>query len=81
MQWRVSLRALIIIRPAKLKVFRDLGVFGCDLVGASANAFAANLAAITRDDAKDFAVTLAAEGAVSVTHDANSDDWPIPHSE
>ena len=71
----------IILRTSELKVFSNLGVFGVDLVCAPSNALAANLASITRDDAKDLVMTLAAEGAVAVAHDANSEDWPMPQSE
>lgn len=77
----VSFTAPIVLRSAKLKVFSNLGVLGCDLVRAASNALAANFAAIARDDAKDLAMTLAAERAVAIAHDANSEDWPMPQSE
>ena len=56
-------------------------VLGRDLVRTPSNAFAANLAAVAGNEAKHFAMAFAAEAAVTVAHDANSEDWPMPQSE
>jgi hypothetical protein len=64
-----------------LKVFSDGLELGRDLVGAPANTLAANLAAIGRYEPENICMALAAERAITVAHDASSDDWPMPQSE
>jgi hypothetical protein len=56
--WR---SAPIGIGAAKLQIVGDCFVFGGDHVGASANALAANLASVARDQPEHFVMALAAE--------------------
>lgn len=64
----------IIVRTTELKIVRNLSVFHRDLIGAASHALAANLAAVARDEPEHFIVALAAERAVTIAHDASSDD-------
>jgi hypothetical protein len=57
-----------------LKIVSNLLVFRRDLIGAASYALAANLAAISCDEPEYFIVALATERAVTVAHDASSDD-------
>ena len=73
--------APIIFGAAKPQIISNGFVLGRDLVRTPSNAFAANLAAVAGNEAKHFAMAFAAEAAVTVAHDANSEDWPMPQSE
>ena len=63
-----------------MKIFPNLLVFGCDLVGTPSDALAANLTRRPVYETEHFVIPLAAERAVAIAHDAIS-ERAMPHSE
>lgn len=64
-----------------MKIVRNLPVFGGDHIRAAAHAFAANFADWAGDEPKNLIVSLAAEGAIAVAHEASSEMVDMPQSE